>query len=383
MTRPRYQRPKVRRHGKHPEQWVGRWHVYDAGGRKHGRYRAFGPTSTMGRAEAQTALDALVQSETTQTPPPQADLTLAQLFADVFMPVHTKWSIRTRQAFESAVKVNILPKLGGMPIKALTTTALQKHLIWLAGENKSREMIRRVRQLLHAALKAAVRDRYLDRNPADDLEIPQCKPEELGRSLTEAEVARLFTSLQGQDRLFFRILILCGARMGEVMALRREDIHDGIVTFSGSALFGQRGPTKTRKTRVAPLPQSLQVEITHWLSLRVDDGPLVFPSRHGTILFREGWPLWALNRARKAAGIPDLDYRMCRRTFATLYEGDTADVQGILGHSTEAMTRKHYKRAIPERQRAAVEELDRRISSHFATNSVKTMNGKPINSEVQ
>ena len=186
------------------------------------------------------------------------------------------------------------------------------------------------------------------------------------RSLTEQEVVRLFGSIEGQDRLFFRLLILCGARLGEVLALRREDVQGGEVRLTASALYGKRGPTKNRKTRTVPIPHSLQTEIERWLASRSDDNPLVFPSRRGTILRREGYPLWALERARKATGIQDLDYHMTRRTFATLYEGDMADVQDILGHAGPGVTMKFYKKPVLNRQRKAVEALDRRVSGRKA-----------------
>lgn len=96
MTRPRYQRPKVRREGRHPEQWAARWHVYDAAGKRHSRRGTFGRTATTTRQEAQTACDDRVQRETSQTPPVNIGLTLADLIRDVYLPIHTRWGSRCR-----------------------------------------------------------------------------------------------------------------------------------------------------------------------------------------------------------------------------------------------------------------------------------------------
>jgi integrase len=71
--------------------------------------------------------------------------------------------------------------------------------------------------------------------------------------------------------------------------------------------------------------------------------------------------LWIERQEREAAGIKDLTLRQARATFATLIAGDVKDVQELLGHSTAEMTLRHYKKAIPERQVASVEELDRRL----------------------
>ena len=68
-----------------------------------------------------------------------------------------------------------------------------------------------------------------------------------------------------------------------------------------------------------------------------------------------------LKRAREAAGIPDLTFRMCRTTFSTLFEGNIKDAQVILGHHSEEFTRKRYQKAITERAAAAVKDLEQRL----------------------
>jgi len=58
----------------------------------------------------------------------------------------------------------------------------------------------------------------------------------------------------------------------------------------------------------------------------------------------------------------DLQFRQCRTTFATLFDGDPKDAQDILGHSTVDITMRVYKKSIAERQKASVEELEARLS---------------------
>lgn len=67
------------------------------------------------------------------------------------------------------------------------------------------------------------------------------------------------------------------------------------------------------------------------------------------------------------AEIPDLTFRACRTTFATLYEGDPRDAQAILGHSTVDLTMRIYRKPIAARQQASVEELDARLSPKVIT----------------
>lgn len=50
-------------------------------------------------------------------------------------------------------------------------------------------------------------------------------------------------------------------------------------------------------------------------------------------------------------------------TFATLYDGDLKDCQGILGHHSAALTLERYRKPVADRAAAASEELDARLSA--------------------
>ena len=65
--------------------------------------------------------------------------------------------------------------------------------------------------------------------------------------------------------------------------------------------------------------------------------------------------------ARPVAKIPDLTFRMCRTTFATLFEGDIRDAQEILGHHSPGFTLAVYRKPIAARQQGAVDAMDQRL----------------------
>ena len=64
---------------------------------------------------------------------------------------------------------------------------------------------------------------------------------------------------------------------------------------------------------------------------------------------------------RAASGIEDLTFRMCRSTFATLFEGDVRDLEELLGHHSPEFSLKHYRKPRPSRQFEAVEAMERRL----------------------
>ena len=50
-----------------------------------------------------------------------------------------------------------------------------------------------------------------------------------------------------------------------------------------------------------------------------------------------------------------------RTTFATLFQGDIADVQASLGRHAAQFTLQHYRKPVTSRHQAAVEEMDRKL----------------------
>jgi integrase len=140
-------------------------------------------------------------------------------------------------------------------------------------------------------------------------------------------------------------MTLTGARIREALALDRSDLVLDELRIDESALNGQASYTKNKKTRTAPIPASLRAELEEWLATH--SHRLTFPKDDGTVHCRTDRALRAIvGRARAAANIPDLTFRMCRTTFATLSEGDM-DVQASLGHHAAEFTLRHYRKSLP------------------------------------
>src|SRR5262249_28903943 len=151
------------------------------------------------------------------------------------------------------------------------------------------------------------------KNPARRIELPRCKPPIEVRSLSVEEVRRLLAKTEGRDYLIWHVLILTGARIGEVFALERADLMPEGLRIDESAVHGSTKCTKNRKVRMAPIPDSLRAELEEWLTTH--EYRLVFPTVSGKIYHRSAKAIEdTLATARTAASIPDLTFRMCRTT---------------------------------------------------------------------
>jgi|SRR5579871_4725958 len=366
MPRQKHQRPEVYATGTREKLWKAEWRQYYVGA--DGQQRSRHKSKTWSRAqftktEAQAQFDALLRDQERGGLKADGSLTVETFWKEIYYPIHQgKLEPNSRRAYESSWKTHIQPALGAVELQNVKRHHVETVLVTMANSGRSRATVRLARALLDSLFAYATENDYIPKNPAYKVTVPKSctKPKET-RSLNESEVRRLWESTTGRDRLMWRVLVMTGARIGEVLALTKSDVQPEGLCIDESAFEGQAARTKNGKTRFARLPVSLRHELEDWTG--TVSGELLFSAADGSMLQRNGAAVSPmLNRARKAAGIPDLTFRMCRTTFATLYNGDPRDAQDILGHSTLDLTMRVYRKPIAPRQQAGVEELDARLS---------------------
>jgi integrase len=106
----------------------------------------------------------------------------------------------------------------------------------------------------------------------------------------------------------WHLLVLTGARIGEVLALTRADLLPDGLLIDESALDGHPSTTEHKKSRTVPIPASLRSELEEWLAEH--NHSLMFPTQAGKMHHRGDLYLReVVKRARSAAKIPDLTFR--------------------------------------------------------------------------
>jgi integrase len=170
------------------------------------------------------------------------------------------------------------------------------------------------------------------------------------RYLSGAELERLTQALAAhpdrQTANIVRMLLLTGARRGEVLAMRWADIKDGTWTKPGST-------TKQKTDHVVPLSAPAQM----LLSEIKGGGEFVFPSDGKTghiVEIKKGWASIC-----KAAGIKGLRLHDLRHSFASQLASAGASlplIGALLGHSNPTTTAR-YAHLFADPQRAAMEKI--------------------------
>jgi len=362
MSRAKYQRPEVRVwKGKSGEKfWRAEWRQYIEG-RPKPRHRVMTwQCSAYSKSKAQSECDRIVREETSGPARADGSMTVREFWENVFYPVTSRrLAENTKTAYNSSWRVYIQPAIGRQELQYVAKHDIELMLGKMAEAGKGRSTISSALMLTHELFLEAVDNGYVVRNPARKIQLPRCADHKETPALTEQQVRDLFAGTEGRDALMWRILILTGCRIGELMALRKSDLIPAGLCIDESSLQGKPSTTKNRKTRYAPLPASLRADIEQWG--KGVQGELLFPNATGGMYSRYSEVIRDFV-ARGAAIIPGLQTRQCRTTFATLYDGDGKDRQAILGHHSEAFTMRVYQKPIAARQQASIEELNSRLA---------------------
>lgn len=149
---------------------------------------------------------------------------------------------------------------------------------------------------------------------------------------TEEQAERLLLAANGRTRAAILWGMMTGLRRGELQAVQPHHFQNGSLVITKG---------KTSKPRVVPLGAGL----------RPEDFPYGLTEHEVTERFRE---------ARRRAGMPWLQFRDLRRTFGSWIVQRTRSLkaaQELLGHTSIAITSKHYAHLLEGDLRRAVRAL--------------------------
>jgi integrase len=201
-----------------------------------------------------------------------------------------------------------------------------------------------VKKALHMAWE-------LGRTPEDYSRHIKRLPENNRRDtyLTVEEVKTLADHASEQTRAAIWIALFTGARRGEILSMKPEDI-------TGDTILIRAGNTKTLRSRSVPITEGLRP----WLSY--------LPLQMNFEGLKTGF-----RRAREAAGMPDVRFHDLRHSCASLLVnmGVRLEViRDILGHTT-VKTTERYSHLETAAQRAALDQLGSAITLGIAQKRAK------------
>jgi integrase len=226
-------------------------------------------------------------------------------------------------------------------------------------------MIKHIRTVFGSILEAAVRDELLASNPVRRTRLPRRGPVDEKSPIEMETVKELIEKLAEPSRSIASLLAMTGLRIGELLALRWQDIDSekGLLSVNQTVYEGHFDEPKSRRSkRRIPLgPKCVEI-LAALKHTEATPSTLVFSARNGSPLSRRN----LLNRQLKPAAIAlkltGVNWHWFRHAHATFLDSTGAPIgttQALLGHSSSEITRGTYIHSVPADARQAVEGVER------------------------
>ncbi|HVI49947.1 MAG TPA: tyrosine-type recombinase/integrase [Candidatus Sulfotelmatobacter sp.] len=243
----------------------------------------------------------------------------------------------TAKLHEGQIERHIRPQLGSMAVADISRSdveALHRRASEEGGPITGNRMV----SLLSAIMSYAITIECITANPA--FRFPRHSEQSRRRYLTLAELAKVIADLDAspaQDSAdAVRLLLYTGARVGEVLAMRWDNLDFEIGVWSKPA-----AATKQKRDHHLPLTDEAQALLQ--ARQKTIKGEWVFPARYSPTghltTIRVFW-----KQVCKRTGIPDCHIHDLRHTFASLAARQGVSLQvvgGLLGHSDHKTTNRY------------------------------------------
>ncbi len=232
---------------------------------------------------------------------------------------------------------------------------LHEHLGVTKGHSIANSVVDHAKAIFNLAIK---RDLFKGENPARGTD--RFEETKRQRFLSLEELKRVNEALleepDWRHRVFFPLSVLTGARKGEWLAARWEDIDLTEGTW--------KKPVTKTTPQLMPLPQAA-IAILEGLPSR-GHSPWVFPGKGKRGHMRDVMEAW--KRIRDRAEVPDCRVHDLRHSFASFMVGRGVPIQMVgklLNHASIATTQRYAHLAL-DTQRAAIDANADALAITFA-----------------
>ncbi len=265
-------------------------------------------------------------------------ITIGEFYEQYYLP-YIKKHIKSYETNISVFKNHILPLFTNIPMDEISKASIMKlHSDMVVKKKLALATANKVLIFLSNAFNVAKELEIdgIDVNPASGIkEFKLNNAKE--RYLTKDETKRLLEAINSTEqnihlKYIVPMLILTGARRGEVLKAKHEDFNLTQNTWTIPT-------SKNGKKRILPItPQLLEL----YKSIPKDDTPYLFTSPITNKPYVTIYNSW--NTARIKAGLKDVRIHDLRHSYASaLVNGGRSlyEVQTLLGHSTPTMTQRY------------------------------------------
>jgi integrase len=269
----------------------------------------------------------------------------------------------TARIVDNALRLHILPRLGGQRIANIRRSDVQAFVKWLEARELrpatdtepartlSAGSVRNIYEVLARVMDAAVEDRVIAISPCRRIALPKDHDDEVGvPTLAEVELVR--GALGERWQAVPVVLAGSGLRVGELLGLRLSDVdflRRSIRVERQRLQSNQIAPLKSKASRrTVPVGQVvIDALAAHLASYPPPDDALFTDERHQPLTYRRWKRL--LGDAAKAAEVDVTSHSFRHFAASALISGGASvkQVQAFLGHASAMVTLRTYAHLWP------------------------------------
>lgn len=296
---------------------------------------------------------------------------------------------KTAATYAQIVRDHIVPYIGHIQLTKLKPIHIQQmYAAILEGERRDKKQgrispttVKHIHATLRKALNDAVRWQLIPSNPANAVTPPKQEPREC-RAAEETEIRKVLGAFEGTLlEMPVYLALTTGARLGEILALRWEDVDlaSGVLyirralgrnPLTGELEFKEvKTPKSRRAIEIGPTTvERLRKWRVRQQEMRLAAGPAW--QDHGLLCCREdGSPLnphtvsarFSIKVRKLGLALRFHDLRHTHATMLLKAGVNPKVVSERLGHSRVGMTLDTYSHVLPTMQREAAKAIEQLI----------------------
>ncbi|WP_240417387.1 site-specific integrase [Paenibacillus periandrae] len=289
---------------------------------------------------------------------------------------------QTLATYKWLIVGHVLPALGDIELTKLTPMAIQNFYNKLTKDGKlTDENIQKIHTLINDSLKKAERWELISKNPAALVDRPKATRKEV-IVWDVNEVKKFLKQADNGNRYYiaFLIALTSGARQGEILGLRWQDVDFDNNCIRITQTLSSDGKeilpyTKTKSgTRSVDLPEETMKRLSKHKRMLEQEKMKAEPGTYGdmdlVVCTQLGTPTNKSNIRRvfssaiKRADVKKIKFHSMRHTHATLLllQGvNPKIVSERLGHATVRLTLDTYSHLLPSMQKETAEKFGKML----------------------
>ncbi|HXH78182.1 tyrosine-type recombinase/integrase [Nocardioides sp.] len=343
----------------------------DAAGKEHARHFDT-------KREAQQWLDQVTASVVRgDYVDPQAGRTTVAVYAASWEAIQVS-SEGTRRIVDNALRLHVLPVLGGHKIATVRRSHVQALVKELEGKGLSAGSVRNIYEVVARLFDAAAEDRVIASTPCRRIALPKGDGAEVVPPALE-QIEAIRSHLDERWQVIPLVLAGSGLRIGELLGLGMFDVdylRRSVRVERQRLQSGALAPLKSKTSRrTVPIGEVVVEALTAHLAAHPGTDEALFTDEWDDPLTYRRWKsLW--RAAATTAGVDATSHDLRHFAASALISGGASvkQVQTFLGHSSAVITLRTYAHMFPgdeDRTRNVLDAALRPVLSPSA-DSVRT-----------